>query len=138
VSPAPPQPSVGKVRTYEEHDASGRLRARWSAGVATDGRYLLHGTETWYYPNGHRQWTARYDRGRKVGPETLWREDGSRLWTWDHRKDGTHVWTGYWPNGQKHTESTWRDHRAEGVATAWDASGKVVGQVTFAEGKPKE
>jgi antitoxin component YwqK of YwqJK toxin-antitoxin module len=70
-----------------------------------------------------------------VGRETLWREDGTRLWMWEHERDGTHVWTRYWSNGQTRTQSTWRDQRGEGVATAWAPSGKVLQTVTFVDGK---
>jgi antitoxin component YwqK of YwqJK toxin-antitoxin module len=73
-----------------------------------------------------------------VGRESFWREDGTLLWSWDHRSDGTHVWTRYWPNGKKRTESTWRDLRAQGTATAWDSSGKELQRVTFIDGVPRQ
>jgi hypothetical protein len=126
---------IAVVRTYEERVA-GEPRATWSGGVADDGRWLLHGPETWSYPAGGTQWEATYEMGRKVGKETFWREDGSILWTWDHRADGTGVWTRFWPNGRKRSESTWRDLRAEGVATEWSPSGEVVRRVTFRDGVP--
>ncbi|MGH7587194.1 MAG: SUMF1/EgtB/PvdO family nonheme iron enzyme [Gemmatimonadota bacterium] len=126
---------IADVRTYEERVA-GEPRATWSGGVADDGRWLLHGPETWSYPAGGTQWEATYEMGRKVGKETFWREDGSVLWTWDHRADGTGVWTRFWPNGQKRSESTWRDLRAEGVATEWSPSGEVVRRATFRDGVP--
>ncbi|MGH7557833.1 MAG: hypothetical protein ACREMD_08705, partial [Gemmatimonadota bacterium] len=58
------------------------------------------------------------------------------LWTWDHRTDGSHVWTRYWPNGGKRSVSTWRDMRAEGEATRWSPTGEVVSRVTFRDGVP--
>lgn len=126
---------IADVRTYEERVA-GELRATWSGGVAEDGRWLLDGPETWSYQGGGTQWEATYEMGRKVGKETFWREDGSVLWTWDHRTDGTGVWTRFWPNGRKRSESTWRDLRAEGDATQWSPSGEVVRRVTFRDGVP--
>ena len=134
-STRPALPTVGKTRTWEEGLADGR-RAAWGTATASDGRALLHGWERWYYPDGRLQYEARYDRGRLTGRERFLREDGSPAWSRDHRKDGATVWTRYWPNGRKRTESTWRDQRAEGTATAWDVSGKVIHRVTFRDGVP--
>jgi formylglycine-generating enzyme required for sulfatase activity len=131
----PPLPAVGKARPHEERLADGG-KAIWSSAIAADRRALLHGWERWYYPGGSLQYEASYDRGRHVGRERFLREDGSPVWTRDHRTDGTTVWTRYWPNGRKRTESTWRDQRAEGVATAWDADGAVIRRVTFRDGVP--
>lgn len=71
-----------------------------------------------------------------MGVESYWREDGSREWSRTHRSDGTTVWTHYWPNGKKRTESTWRGMRAEGEALAWDADGRLVHRVVFEDGVP--
>jgi formylglycine-generating enzyme required for sulfatase activity/antitoxin component YwqK of YwqJK toxin-antitoxin module len=134
----PAMPVVNGVNAYEErYPDGGPVRATWRAGTTADGQYLLQGTETWFYRSGKTQWTATYERGRKVGRETFWREDGRMLWTWDHRPDGAAVWTRYWPNGKKRTESFWRDLRAQGTATAWDASGKELRRVTFVDGVPQ-
>ena len=131
-----PSRSIQSVRRYEERYPDGSLEATWNAGTGEDGRHLLHGNETWFYPTGQKMWAATYEEGRKVGAEIFWRKDGSRLWAWDHRPDGTRVWTRFWPDGRKRTESTWRDKRAEGTATAWDPSGRVVDRVTFEDGIP--
>jgi hypothetical protein len=128
--------SIAEVRGYEELFPDGRVRATWSGGLADDGRWLLHGPEVWSYPSGARQWEVTYEMGRKVGKEAFWRADGSLLWTWDHRPDGTHVWTRFWPNGEKRSESTWRDLRAEGTAMEWSPSGDVVRRVNFEDGMP--
>jgi len=47
------------------------------------------------------------------------------------------VWARYWPNGRKRTESTWRDLRADGVATAWDEQGALIRRVVFRNGVPE-
>jgi formylglycine-generating enzyme required for sulfatase activity len=138
VKTEPELPAVAKVEQYEERYADGGpLRATWSAGTTADGQYLLQGAETWFYRGGKKQWTATYERGRKVGTETFWGEDGRVRWTWEHKPDGTHVWTRFWANGQKRTESSWRDLRAEGTATAWEASGKEQRRVQFVDGVPR-
>ncbi len=129
--PAPPR-LAGAAQPHEERFASdGPVRATWSAATAEDGRYLLHGVETWRYRTGAQQWRATYDRGRKAGLEQFWAADGTLRWTVDHRTDGSSVWTRYWPNGKKRTESTWRDLRAVGTATSWDAAGRETGRVSF-------
>jgi hypothetical protein len=133
----PPLPRVGGNRGHEERAADGRVRARWSSATAEDGGWLLNGVERWYYPGGRIQYEVRYDRGRRVGLERFLREDGSPLWTREHRPDGTSLWTRYWPNGRPRTLSTWRDSRAEGVATEWNEEGAVVRRLTFRNGVPE-
>lgn len=127
--------TIADVRTYEEREG-GRVRATWSGGIADDGRWLLDGPATWWHADGGKQWEVTYEMGRKVGKETFRDQNGSVLWTWDHQPDGTAVWTRYWPDGGKRTESAWRDHRAEGVATEWSPTGEVVRRVTFRDGVP--
>ena len=130
---------IADVQDYEERYPDGTLRAAWSGGVAGNGRYLLHGLQTTYYPSGQTQWKATYDLGRKTGEETFRHEDGRRAWSWSHRPDGTHVWATYWPNGQKRTESTWDDGlKAQGTATRWSPEGAVVQRVTFRDGLPTD
>jgi antitoxin component YwqK of YwqJK toxin-antitoxin module len=102
--------------------------------VADDGRYVLHGTETWYYEDGQKQWETRWELGRKVGTETRWSADGQVLWTWEHGEDGRSVWTQYWSNGEKKAESTWRHFKADGPARRWDRSGDLISDVTFRRG----
>jgi formylglycine-generating enzyme required for sulfatase activity len=133
----PALPRAGDSRSHEEKAAGGAPRAKWSSVTAADGSYLLHGAETWYYPSGRTQYEVRYDRGRRTGRERFLREDGSPVWTRDHRSDGTAVWARYWPNGRKRTESTWRDLRADGVATAWDEQGALIRRVVFRNGVPE-
>ncbi len=128
----PDPPSIGALETREErYPDGGAVRARWTVAVAASGQLVLHGEETWFYRSGRPQWTVRYDRGRKVGDERFWSGDGGLRWTANHRADGTTMWTRFWPNGAKRTESTWRDLEAVGTATAWDASGRETARATF-------
>ena len=135
---APPVPAAQSVKRegFEERYADGRLRAKWSGGVAPDGRFLLDGTKTCYRPDGQKQWQVRYALGRKVGTETYWGADGKRLWSWEHKPDGTSVWTHWWPNGRKRSESTWRGFQCEGTATRWNRSGEVADRMEFHHGMP--
>jgi hypothetical protein len=102
----PTAKAISQVKEYRETYPSGKLKAKWMAGIADNGRYLLHGTETWYYENGHRQWEVTHNLGRKVGIETHWALDGTKKWQWHHRDDGSSIWTQWWSNGQKKSKST--------------------------------
>jgi hypothetical protein len=123
-----------KPRRHAEKYPNGKVKAEWGSRAAANGDYVLHGRETWYYPDGRKKYEATYADGKKAGTESYWLPNGALKWTWQHRPDGTSVWTQYWPGGGKKAESTWRDFRAEGVATRWDRSGKVIGKVTFQSG----
>ncbi len=115
-----------KRTAHEERYPDGALRMIWSNIIAADGRCLLDGPETWYHPDGKKQYAAEYAQGRKVGEETLWDRNGDRLWSWTRDADGKGVWTHYWPDGGKRIESHWQGCRVQGSITHWDRSGKVV------------
>ena len=74
--------------------------------------------------------------GEKTGSEIYWSRDGRKLWQWEHNDDGSSVWTQYWPNGKKKSESTWKDFRCEGIATLYENDGKVIKESTFKGGLP--
>jgi hypothetical protein len=128
---------LAEVKLHEEKYPNGRPRLTWSAGLASDGRYLLEGREVWFYENGQKQREANYEKGFKTGKEIYWTREGKVAWTWDHRPDGSAVWTQFWPNGQTKSVSTWRDFACDGVSTCWDSSGKQISQVTFSKGRIK-
>ena len=122
------------VRQHQENYSHGKPRLTWNARIAPDGRYLLHGQETWYYPTGRKQYQVTYHDGRKRGSETFWSPESHKVWSWEHRADDTSVWTQWWPNGRKKSESSWRDGICQGVATRWDRSGKITRQKKFSGG----
>ncbi len=130
--------SISNVQEYKEYDQNKNLRCTWSAGLADDGRYLLHGTETWYHPNGSVQYQAEYNLGQKQEAETLWDIKCKKIWSWDHKSNGESVWTHYWPNGQKKAESTWINFVCQGKARYWDRDGKLLGTMTLKDGFPVE
>ena len=127
--------TVRGVTTHRETYANGKPRLTWQGGVGDDGRYLLHGGEKWFYGDGTLQYDATHQLGRKVGRETLYRPDGSKQWQWEHKSDGTAVWTQLWPNGKMKAQSTWRNFHAQGPAGTWDRQGKLVAEVVFRDGK---
>lgn len=128
--------SMKEVTFYEETYADGNPRVRWSSGIGSDGRVLLHGNETWYYENGRKQREAGYELGVKTGTETYWNRDGSIAWTWEHRKEQLSIWTQYYVNGKRKCESHWRGMHCEGTAVYWDERGTEQLRVTFDQGKP--
>jgi hypothetical protein len=125
----------GVVHEYEQRYADGTTECRWGAKVTRDGRYLLDGTETWYYEDGQKHYEVSYRSGRKVGRQTYWSRDGREKWTWKYNYGGTSTWVQYWSNGQKKAESTWRDSKCHGLATRWDPTGRIVSQIEFANGE---
>lgn len=48
-----------------------------------------------------------YKDGKKVGTETLWREDGTKVWEWVRKDDNTARWSHYRPNGMVRLISRW-------------------------------
>jgi len=121
-------------RRYQEDYASGQPRIIWHAGIGNDGRYLLDGRETWFYPNGKKQYETTYALGRKVGTETFYGVDGRKVWQWRDGADGTRTWTQWWAGGRKKSESVWKNFHADGVAKIWDRKGMPDSSVRFREG----
>ena len=101
----------GSVSQYRENYPSGKLKATWSAGSGDDGRYLLDGTETWYYENGQKQWEVTYRSGRKIGIETYYNVDGGKEWKWSRTEEGTGVWTVWRRDGNLKAVSRWRGNK---------------------------
>ncbi len=134
----PPDPGEsGTVNYYQENYPGGGTRATWSAKTCDDGRYLLHGTETWYYEGGQKQYEVTYYNGHKVGTEAYWGPDGVKQWSWEHDEpDDTSVWTQWWPNGLKHVESRWRygGMVAHGDTYFWDWCGAPEAAWNFSDG----
>ena len=103
--------AITGVIAHRENFPDGSPRLTWSSGRADDGRVLLHGKETWFYPGGAKQREADYRLGVKTGRETYWSPTGAKESEWDHRPDGTSVWHTWWSDGSLRSESTWKDHR---------------------------
>ncbi len=122
------------VKKHEEKFPNGQARLAWSAGTASDGRYLLEGAEVWLYETGKKQREASYHQGYKVGRETYWSPEGQVEWVWEYRPDGSATWTQFWSNGQKKAVSIWRNFMCDGVSTCWESSGKQISQATFSRG----
>ena len=125
---------IRRLEQFAEKFPNGSAKSRWSGGVADDGRFLKHGKIEWFHPGGRMLYEARFTLGRKTGSETFYRRDGTVAWRWQHDPDGRGIWTHYWDNGRKKSESGWRHSFAEGRAKAWDRSGRLTATVEFSRG----
>jgi hypothetical protein len=143
-----PETSGGTVKKFSEKYPNGKTRSQWSARVTPGGRYLLDGKETDFYESSDKQHEVTYVNGRKTGTETFWSAEGKVLWSWEHDlKNNRAVWTQYWPNGKKKSESAWntksqaRDLKrsffglvADGLAQQWAEDGTLKFSGRFANG----
>jgi hypothetical protein len=126
---------VRDAETFTGKFSDGALHYRWQGGVADDGRFLRHGKTEWFYAGGRPQYQAQFALGRPTGAETFWRPDGKVAWRWDHRADGTAVWTQFWETGARKCESNWRGTVADGPARTWDRNGRLTAEVIFSAGR---
>ena len=126
--------SIKNVKKYVEKYPNGNVKVKYKGGIANDGRFLLHGPQTWYYQNGALQRKAEYKLGRKVGQETYLSTTGQIIWQWDHLDNGTSKWTQYWSNGKMKACSHWRNFKCNGTAERWDMDGKPLTSVEYVDG----
>jgi formylglycine-generating enzyme required for sulfatase activity len=124
----------GTTKKIEEKYANGKPRVISGGWIGKNG-FVLHGKEMWYYEDGAKQYEAIYNNGVLEGTETYWDNQGKIKWTREHTPYGISVWTNYWPNGRKRSESTWWGLTATGPATEWDSNGKVLRQILFDKGR---
>ena len=143
-----PETSGGTIKKFSEKFPNGKVRSQWNARICPGGRYLLDGKETDFYDTGAKQHEVTYASGRKTGTETFWSADAKKLWSWKHDlKNNRSVWTQFWPNGRKKSESTWntkpeaRDLKrsffglvAEGPAKQWNPDGGITFSGAFSNG----
>jgi hypothetical protein len=125
----------GKPVKGRETHPDGSTKAYWSGQIDPAGRFVLHGTESWFYLRGQKQYEVTWRHGKKLGVETCWREDGSKAWEWEHRADGTSTWTQYWRSGKMKSRSNWRHGKAEGEAVRWDYTGREIARREFRAGE---
>jgi antitoxin component YwqK of YwqJK toxin-antitoxin module len=99
------------LRQYEESYPDGKPKAKWTAGVNAQGVYLLHGEQSFYYPDGQLQWQVTFENGLKVGRESYYRQDGSVEWHWQHDDGGSSELTVFDDSGKKKAVSQWKDNK---------------------------
>lgn len=114
---------------------------------ATSGYYVREGTFTEQYADGKPLHTVTYKAGRRVGIETLWRENGTKRWEWTRENDRGQ-WAHYRENGMFRIISRWnlrpepRDlvgirlngAVADGYLWEYDRSGMQVEAIRFVDG----
>lgn len=146
-----PEHDGGTVKHFTERYADGKLKAEWSGRICPNGRFLLDGLMTEYYPDGSLQHRVTYRNGRKDGREVYRNADGTLRWTWDRSLVTNHaLWTLYWPNGKKKIQSRWltcpeaRDaprryfgYVADGQTQHFDEEGRATATYEFSNGALK-
>lgn len=147
-----PENSGGVVKKFSEQYPNGKVRSQWNARICPSGRYLLDGNQTDYYDTGAKQHQVTYKNGRKTGVEIFWDADGKKRWSWSHDlKKNRAVWTQYWPNGKKKSESHWNTRPeaqhlkrhffglvADGSAKQWNDDGSLKFSGKFVSGQLAE
>jgi formylglycine-generating enzyme required for sulfatase activity len=96
------------IRAYRENYPDGKLKAEWKAAVRANG-YRLEGPQTFYYPNGRKQWEAAFANGRKQGVETWWSDAGVKQWERTYAADGVWTWRIFDGAGLVTAESKWKN-----------------------------
>jgi formylglycine-generating enzyme required for sulfatase activity len=105
--PTPVSIEMGKVVTETEKYSSGKLKAKWRGGFATDRTYRLDGTQVFYYESGKKQWESEYQAGTRTGTETYWNPDGSKKWQRIFGKSGDWSWRIFGDKDRVVAESKW-------------------------------
>jgi hypothetical protein len=100
--------AVTAVKSFTERYPNGRVMARWSAGQAADGRVLLEGPETFFYPDGKLMWAVNFHAGQKVGEERYLRANGTLVWKKIYAGDGNWTWDSFDETGKRVAESKWK------------------------------
>jgi hypothetical protein len=130
--------SAEKIKHFEEKYPNGQPRLQYSGWRADNGEFLLEGKENWYYENGQQQYEAVYHNGGKTATEK-YRDSAGRLsWTKEYTPYNTIIYTTYWNNGQKKSQSTWSGVFAHGPTTTWDKNGNITADMTFYYGRRKD
>ena len=104
---SPEAESIGAITKHIEKWMNGKLKAEWSTARANDGRILLEGSQTFYFEDGKRQWTAEFHLGRNIGDESFYRDDGSKVWQKTYGAHDAWSWQLFDAAGKQTAESHW-------------------------------
>lgn len=127
-------------KEYKEYYEDGSLKCLYHGGIADDGRFLLDGRETFWYPNGRVRMEAEYVLGKKVGNFVYYHPDGMPLkrFTCSVNEDGTPIekYETFWPGTDRvKTCAVFYNRHAEGEALGYDREGNVTSRSTFHKGE---
>lgn len=133
----PTAKSVNRMQSFDLKHRDGARRARSTYALADDGRWLLTGGEFWWTAEGREEYRVdQWAFGSRLGRETRWRAEGVKLWERNTPEaGGRSVWTQFWENAARRSESTWRGSFADGPARHWNRAGEVVSEIEFQEGR---
>lgn len=106
-NPAAAPLTLTNMARGEEKYADGKTRAVWAGGWTADGRYVLNGTQTFYYANGNRQWQSSWDSGKPTGVETWWDAAGHKQWEKIYTQNDHWTWRIYDDKGTITAQSNW-------------------------------
>ncbi|MHC4636006.1 MAG: SUMF1/EgtB/PvdO family nonheme iron enzyme, partial [Planctomycetota bacterium] len=101
----------GTLKQYEELYPDGKPKAKWTGGVNSQGLYLLHDEQSFYYPDGRLQWQMTFKNGLRVGLESYYRQDGTMQWQRRHDGLGSSELTLFDNSGKKKAVSQWKDKK---------------------------
>jgi hypothetical protein len=121
------------VKEYKEYYASGKLKCEYSAGMANDGRFLLHGKAVWYYENGGIKQKGSYSLGKKTGEHARFDEHGRTLTSREYLPDGTSIAKTYYGNQALRSIAHYKGSFAHGEAKLFSPNGKLRSSKVFSE-----
>jgi formylglycine-generating enzyme required for sulfatase activity len=130
--------TIKDLSEYKEYYPNEQLKAVWKGGIGNDGRFLLHGDQIFYYPDGSVKWLSKYERGLKLGEESYYLSNGIIRWRFEHKKANQFKWVHLWENGKIKSQSLWKNKKCDGPAKFWDRDGNLVESVNFVNGIIKE
>lgn len=126
---------VGERKVYREYYESGALRSVWSGGMADNGRFVLDGPDTGYYPDGRLLCRGEYRLGKRTGAYTVYDEEGFRLREWRYPAENEEIYvTWHKKSGQIRSISRFVNRFAHGTAQTFDREGKVLTEMRFDHG----
>lgn len=131
---------VTERKEYKEYYDNGVLKCKYYGGIADDGRFLLDGSEIFWYSDGTIMWEASYLLGKKVGVFTYYDTQGMpiRRITYPDQvgENSEETYETFWPGTKLvRTRSFFMNRKAEGDAYRFDKSGKVEETIHFSHGK---
>jgi len=127
--------SIDNVKTYTETYENGDIKCVYSGGIADDGRFLLHGEEKWFYPDGKLMTTCTYKMGERIGNYVYYSNTGNKIWEWNYTDDGVAVYKTYHENGLLRSIGRYKNRKAKGIAQTYSSEGKLLSEVLFENGR---
>ena len=133
VNELPGKVDMDKLQRQQEKYANGQLKIDYAGWISKNG-FILHGKQSWFYENGAKQYEAVYNNGKIEGMENYWNQNGELNWSRDHTPFGINLFTKYWPDGKKKSQSSWVGLTAHGATFNWNTEGKLIREMMFNKG----